>query len=53
MEQIDIKGDFTKDFDERLQSDKYVLTSKTIYDDGNEEYIVLLFDFYKWVKNMC
>ena len=51
MEQIDIKGDFTKDFDERLQSDKYVLTSKTIYDDGNEEYIVLLFDFYKWVEN--
>ena len=46
------KGDFTKDFDKFLQDDvRFVLTSNTVYDDGNEEYIVLLFDFFKWVEN--
>lgn len=50
-EQMNIKGDFTKDFDERLQDDRFVLTSKTVYDDGNEEYIVLMFDFKLWVEN--
>jgi len=43
---MDIKGGFTKDFDRLLQDCvRFEYTSKTVYDDGNEEYIVLLFDY--------
>lgn len=46
---MDIKGGFTKDFDRLLQDCvRFEYTSKTVYDDGNEEYIVLLLDFMEY-----
>jgi len=49
---MDKKGWFTKEFDRLLQDDvRFVLTSNTIYDDGNEEYIVLLIDYKEYIEN--
>lgn len=46
------KGWFTKEFDRLLQDCvRFHYNSKTVYDDGNEEYIVLLFDFKQWEEN--
>ena len=43
------KGWFTRELHRLLQDCvSFELTSKTIYDDGNEEYIVLLMDFMEY-----
>jgi hypothetical protein len=49
---MDKKGWFTKEFDRLLQDDaRFVVTSKTLYDDGNEEYIGLLIDYKEYIEN--
>jgi len=46
---MDKKGWFTKEFDRLLQDDvRFLVSSKTLYDDGNEEYIVLLIDYKEY-----